>query len=166
MVKNKRGSISDLSFIMIGIFSVAVTALLVTILLNNLDARIQDNNIFNAQAKSASEKMTDDFPEVMDGGILFIFFCMVIISLVLASLVPIHPVFLIFYFLEWILLIYVGAVISNTYQSIIENPIFLVEAGQYQITTFFFQYFPYVIGIVGAILAIVIYKTKERFMLG
>lgn len=162
----KKGSISDLTFIIVGIFSVTVTALVVTLLLNNLDARVQDIDVFDADAKAASDKMTDDFPEVMDGAILFIFFAMVIISLVLASLVPIHPVFLIFFFLEWLLLIYVGGAIANTYQTIIESSVFAVEAGQYTITTFFFQYFPYVIGIVGAILAIVIYKTKQKLMYG
>lgn len=160
----KKGSISDIPFLIAGIFSVAVTALIVTLLLNNFNAEFQENDIFNADAKAASAKMASDFPAVMDGGILFLFFCMVIVSLVLASLVPVHPVFLIFFFLEWILLIYIGGAISNTYQMFIENPIFAVEAGQYTITTFFFRYFPYVIGIVGAVLAIVLYKTKETFL--
>ena len=160
----KKGSSKDLTFIIIGTFSVAITALLVTILLNNLNDNIQDMDVFNTEAKSASKTMAEDFPEVMDGGILLIFFGMVLISLALASLVPIHPIFLIFFLLEWFLLIYIGAAISNTYQMFIESPIFATEANQYVITTFFFRYFPYIIGIVGAILAIVIYKTKQRFI--
>jgi len=165
-MESKKGSISDLPFIMGGIFSVAITVLVVTLLLNNLNAKIQDTDIFDTPAKAASDKMTNDFPEVMDGGVLFIFFCMVIISLVLASLVPVHPVFLVFFLLEWVLLIYVGGAISNTYQTIIESPVFVTEAGQYVVTSFFFRYFPYVIGIVGAILAIIMYKTKQRIMYG
>lgn len=163
---NKKGSISDMPFIMAGIFSVALTALIVTLLLNNINTQIQDINTFSTSAKEASSKMASDFPKVMDGGVLFIFFCMVLISLVLASLVPIHPVFLIFFLLEWFLLIYVGGAIANTYQIIIENPVFATEAGQYVITTFFFRYFPYIVGIMGAILAIVMYKTKEKFVFG
>lgn len=165
-MERKKGSISDLPFIIAGIFSVVMTALVVTLLLNNLNTKIQNTDIFDASAKSASDKMTNDFPEVMDGGILLIFFGMVIVSLVLASLVPVHPVFLIFFLLEWFLLIYVGAAIANTYQTIIESEVFAVEAGQYVITTFFFHYFPYIIGVVGAILAIVIYKTRQKFMYG
>ena len=166
MALRKKGSLSDLPFIMVGIFTVAIVALLVTILVNNLDVQVQGNDVFTTKAKEASTQMSNDFPAVMDGGILFIFFALVLISLVLASLVPIHPAFLIFFFLEWLLLIYIGGVIANTYQEIIENPIFATEAGQYVITKFFFQYFPFIVGIVGAILAIVIYKTKEKFVFG
>lgn len=159
----KKGSISDIPFLIAGIFSVALTALIVTLLLNQFNAEFQTNDVFDAEAKAASSKMASDFPKVMDGGILFLFFCMVIVSLVLASLVPVHPVFLIFFLLEWFLLIYIGGAIANTYQIMIESPVFATEAGQYTITTFFFRYFPYVIGIVGAILSIVMYKTKEKF---
>ena len=166
MTLRKKGSLSDLPFIIVGIFTIAIVALLVTILVNNLDIQVQGNDVFTDKAKTASTNLANDFPQVMDGGVLLIFFALVIISLVLAALVPVHPAFLIFFFLEWLLLIYVGAVIANVYQEIIENPIFATEAGQYVITTFFFHYFPYIVGIVGAILAIVIYKTREKFLFG
>ena len=127
---------------------------------------MQENDIFNSNAKSASTNLSNDFPNVINGSVIFLFFALVLVSLVLASLVPIHPVFLIFYIFEYLILIWLSAGIANAYQEIIESPIFATEAGQYQLTTFFFRYFPYVIGIVGAALAIVIYKTRQRFMSG
>jgi len=160
ILKRKKGSITDIPFIMAGIFSVAIIALLVTVLLNNFNNNIQDMDIFNDGSKDASASMASDFPEVMDGGVIFIFFGMVFVSLILASLVPMHPIFLPFYLLEYILLIWLGAGISNAYQQIIESPLLIVEAGQFTFTIFFFQYFPYFIGFLGAILAIVMYKVK------
>lgn len=160
--KNKKGSITDMSFIIAGVFSVAIVALLVTYVVNNLNTQVQANTIFPADAKSASTDMADNFPKVMDGGIVFIFFGLCFISIVLASMIPVHPAFFIFYLLEYILLIWLGAGISNTYQMFIEHNIFVIESGQYLFATHFFQYFPFIIGVMGAVLAVVMYKVKNH----
>ncbi len=159
----KKGSVTDLPFLITGIFTMAVTALLVSLLLWHINEKVQDNDIFEANAKSASEKMSDGFPRTMNGGIVFVFFAMSVISLVLASLVPIHPAFVVFYFLEWFLLIYVGGGIANAYQAIIENAAFAPIETYFTFSTLFFRYFPFVIGIVGALLAIVMYKARSTF---
>lgn len=160
---NKKGSITDIPFLIGGIFAVALVALLVSLVVIEFDDKVQDNTIFNTKAKTASTKMSDDLPNVMDGGIVFLFFSLSLISLVLASLVPIHPVFLIFYIFEWVILIWFGAGISNTYQKIIELNLMAEVASKYTFTTHFFHYFPYIIGIFGAILAIVMYKVRGTF---
>lgn len=160
----KKGSITDMPFIIGGIFSVALVALLVTLLVINLDVKIQVNDYFPTNAKTASTNMADDFPNVMDGGIIFIFFGLVIISLVLASLVPIHPIFIVFYLLEYILLIWLGGGIANAYQAVIELDIMSAVADRYTLTTFFFRYFPFIVGIFGALLAIIMYKVKGAFV--
>jgi len=164
MTLKKKGSITDIPYIIAGIFSVALVAFLVTVLLVNLDTEVQGNDIFTAGSKAASNKMTEDFPAVMDGGIIFIFFGMVLVSLILASLVPIHPIFLPFYLLEYILLLWLSAGIANTYQMFVEHALFVDVAAKYQFTIFFFQYFPYAVGFFGIILAIVMYKVKRGLL--
>lgn len=156
----KKGSVTDLPFLITGIFTMAVTALLVSLLLWHINDRVQVNDLFESNAKSASEKMSQGFPTTMNSGIVFVFFAMSAISLVLASLVPIHPAFVIFYFLEWFLLIYIGGAIANTYQAIIESAAFAPIETYFTFSTFFFRYFPFVIGIIGALLAIVMYKAR------
>lgn len=162
--RNKKGSISDMPFIIGGIFAFALTALVVTVLLNNLNTQIQANDLFNTRAKNAARDYAGAFPTVVDGSMLFVFFAACLVSIALAALVPVHPVFFIFYLLEFLLLIYLGAGIANAYEEIITNPIFATEEGQYPITIFFFRYFPFIIGVVGAVLAIVVYKTRQSFI--
>lgn len=161
--RNKRGTLSDFPFILAGIFSVVLVALLVAMLVNNINSEIQDIDVFPDTAKDASRDMSNDFPHVIDGGIIFLFFSMVVISLVLASLVPVHPVFLIFYLFELIVLIYLGAGISNAYELIIDNATFAVQKDQFILSTFLFKYLPFVVALLGALLAVVVYKTKEKF---
>lgn len=164
MALGRRGSITDLPYIIAGIFSIAIFAFFVTLVLSSLNDKVQENNIFNTNAKDASQKMSDDFPAVMDGGIVFIFFAMVLVSLILASLIPVHPIFIPFYILEWLLLIWLGAGIANTYQAVTEVSFLANTAADFTLSIFFFQYFPYAIGFAGALLAIVMYKVKGNII--
>lgn len=163
-MRRKKGSITDLPFIISGIFSLALIVLFVTLIVNNINTQVQDNDIFDDNAKSASTKMSSDYPGVMDGMTVLTFFLFVIVSLVLAALIPVHPVYLLFYLIEYLVLIWLGAGIANAYQAVIENPIFAVEAEQFILTTHFFRYFPFIIGVVGAVLAIVVYKVRKRLV--
>lgn len=165
MALGKKGSITDLPFIVTGVFTFAIVAILVAFLVDNINTRVQDNDVFTTKAKTASSNMNNDFPTVVNTGIVFVFFGMCLISLILASLVPIHPVFLVFYFFEWIILIWLGGGIANAYQKLIELNLFSTQAAQFEAATFLFQYLPYVIMIVGALLAVVVYKTKQKFMI-
>ena len=158
----KRGSITDIPFIIVGIFTVGIIALFVTLVVSSINTRIQATDIFPSEAKTASTKMSNDFPAVMDGSILFLFFGLTIVSLILASMVIVHPVFFVFYLFELIVYIYVGAVISNTYQKVIENAIMTEVASKYTIATYFFHYFPFIIGVLGFVLAIVMYKVRSN----
>lgn len=160
----KRGSITDLTYIMTGIFTVALISILVSLLVSNLNSEFQEVDVIDSRAKSASTLMSDDVPNVMNVGIIVIFFAMCIISFVLASLVPVHPVFLIFYILELVLVIWLGGGIANAYQTVIENPVFAVQAAQFEIATLFFRYFPFIVAIVGTILSIVMYKAKRSII--
>lgn len=162
--KRKRGSITDLPFIMGGILALAIVALLTTLVVQKLDDQVQDNTVFNSNAKDASTTMRDDIPNVMNGGIVFIFFGAVFISFVLAALVPIHPAFFIFYIFEWFILIWLGGAIANIYQDMAESAVLFTVASQFLLTEHFFRYFPFVTAVVGIILAIVMYKAKKSFV--
>ena len=161
LINQKKGSVTDLPFIISGIFTFAVIVLFVSLLLYHLNDKIQANDIFDSKAKSASTIMSDGFPRVVNGGVIFLFFAMCIISLVLASLIPIHPAFIILYILEWILLVYVGGGIANAYQAIIESPALSVIENYFTFSTFFFKYFPFIIMIIGGLLAVIMYKARS-----
>jgi len=163
---SKKGSITDLGYIMSGIFAVAVVAFLVTVLANRINTEVQDLDLFNANAKSASTKISRDFPVVMNGGVIVIFFGMMLVSLVLASLVPVHPAFIAFYIIEVGLYIWIGAGIANAYQRIVELSIFTTEYAQFNIAIFFFRWFPYFIAISGIALAMFMYKVKSDRIIG
>lgn len=157
----KKGSISDLPYIIGGIFSFAIIVFLVTYLTGSINDRIQDIDTFDANAKAKSQQMTDDFPKVVDGGTVLLFFLLCFVSFVFAALIPVHPVFVVFYILEWLLLIWIGGGIANAYQMFYENPVFADTATKFTLQMNLFRYLPFIVGVIGAILAVIMYKTKK-----
>lgn len=159
----KRGSITDIPYIIAGMFALGFIVLMVTYVVDQIDDQVQTDDLFPTEAKEASTKMKNDFPEVMDSGTVLVFFGMCIASLLLASLVPVHPIFLVFYLIELLVLIWVGGGIANAYKMIIDVSILADVIPRYPISIHFFRYFPFVIGVFGIVLAIIMYKVKERF---
>jgi len=161
VLRNRKGSITDLPYIMAGIFGFAITVVLISLLVYHTDDRFQDISVIDSRAKDASEDMSTGFPDMMNGAIVFVFFVLCVISLVLASLVEHHPAFLIFYILEWVLLVVVGAGIANAYQAVIEHEALSVISSSFTLSTSFFRFFPFVVAIMGMLLAIIMYKARR-----
>jgi hypothetical protein len=156
----KKGSIVDITYIVVGIFVVAVIAILVSLMAYHINSRIQDIEIFPIEAKSASTSMSEKFPQTMNTMVIIIFFFGCLFSIVLASQITVHPAFLIAFIFEWLIMIWMGSWIADVYQTIIEASAIEVVKNSFTFTTFFFQFFPFIIGIAGALLAIVMYKTR------
>ena len=156
----KKGSAVDLTFIISAIFSFAVVAIIVTLLVYHINSEFQDSDVLDTDAKAASETMSSGFASSMDGAVIFVFFGLCFLSLLLASLVAVHPTFLILYFLELIVLILVSGAISNAYQAVIENESISVIASYFSLSTSFFHYLPFVIAVIGIVLMVIMYKAR------
>ena len=93
---------------------------------------------------------------------LFLFFGACIVALILASLTPFHPVFFIFFILELIILIWFSGGLADAFQVFIESPALATEHAQYETIIFLFHYLPFIIGVIGFVLAAVMYKVKSN----
>lgn len=162
-MKGKKGSAYDLIYISVGILFIAIVAVCVSMIVSKLNTNVQSMDIFPAEAKTASTQMNDGFTNTIDGGIVFLFFGLCIVSFILAFSVYIHPVFFVIFILEWLLTIWIGGAISNVYQYMIENAVITAElSGKYTLTTAFFKYFPLVVGTIGIFLAWAMYKARNQ----
>lgn len=163
LLKQKKGSSLDLFYIVVGIFAVAIIGILISSVITRFNTEFQKIVIPNmgTEAKAASSTLGSIFPNTLNGGILFLFFAACAVALILASMTPMHPVFFIFYILELVLLIIFGAGIANAFQGFIETPALATEFSQYTLIIYLFRYLPYVIGVIGFILAAIMYKVRQ-----
>lgn len=158
---SKRGSLQDMIFIMsvvsVFIFTVMVTGFFVFKVNDKLQG--QPGNIIDNDTKLASSKATGLWGGVLDSSSLVIFIILAIAVLCFASLVPVHPIFIIFYLVGLVFLIISGAAISNLFEKLAGHPEMAQIASKLVISSTIMQFLPWIIGIFGLILMVIIYKT-------
>lgn len=162
MSLGKKGSIQDLIYVMVGVFTFSIIILLTSLLIGNLNDKVQATDIFPTEAKSASTSLNEDYPAVTNGAILFVFFGASFVTIVLASLIPVSAIFLIFFLLALFFVSYVGGGIANAYEAFITASAIQETAANYSIHIHIFRYMPFYIFVVGIVLAIIVYHYRER----
>ena len=158
---NKKGSVADLIFIGVVLLVFAVAVLIGFKITGMFNTQIQGMDIMPAEAKTASTSILGFYPGVIDNSFLLLAAGLAIVSLILASLVRVHPIFLALFVIAWIFSIFLGGVFSNIYQEMTANSALAAEAAQLTFTNFVMTYLPFFIGIVGILLMIVMYKLSD-----
>lgn len=162
--RRKKGSATDLFYVIIGIFLVAVVGILVSAVVTRFNTQFQSMSsisVIPTAAEDASTKLTATMPNTLNGAVIFLFFAACFVAIILASLTPFHPVFFIFFMLEVILLIIFSGGLADAFQTFIETPGLATEHGQYAVIIFLFRYLPFIIAVIGFILAAVMYKVRQ-----
>jgi len=156
---NKRGSILDLIFIGVTLLVFSMTVLIVFKISSSINTEFQVNDDIPDSGKNAFDSINGMNPGVINNMALILAVGLAIAAFVLASLVRVHPVFLVFYLLILVSIIFVSGIFSNIYLEMANNPSFIVEAGQLNFITKIMHVLPFFVGIFGSLLAIVMYKN-------
>ena len=155
---NKKGSVQDIALIFGIILFFAVAMLISFKVSSEYNNFIQGDSNFDAQGKQASEKITGYFPGVVDNTFLFFAIGLSLVTLGLAVAVRFHPIFIIFFLLGLIFLIFLSALGSNIYSQMASHAILEDEANQLIFSRTIMQRLPLIIGIVGFLLMIIMYR--------
>ena len=159
--RNKKGSMQDLLYVGVGLFTLSLVILICFRISTSLNTEFQASDQIDPYGKTAHQQITNLYPGVVDNSFLFVTIVLSIGTLILAALVRIHPIFLPIYLLAWLFVIFLCAVFSNAYQEMVANPEFTALATQMTFMNQVMTTLPFIIGIVGAMLAIVMYKAYK-----
>lgn len=157
--RNRKGSFQDLVFISAGLMAIAVTILIAFTIAASFNTNIQADANMPADSKTASATLTGYFAGVGDNVFLFITVGLSLAALVLAALVRIHPVFLVFFVIALIILIYLTGIFTNVYEEMAASPQMAAQANQLLFTSFIMARLPFIVGVVGILLMLVMYKV-------
>ncbi len=163
---NRKGSALDLIFIAVTLITFAILVVIGFKVVDEINTKFQTEGVISEfdtgnHARSASATMRGHFPGVIDNSFLFLTIGMGIVAFVLAAMVRIHPIFFVFYIIVLTIIIFTSAAFSNIYQEIAANPSFSAIASEMLFMNTIMNVLPFVIGIFGTILAIVMYKTYQ-----
>jgi len=160
--KSKKGGITDLAYIMVVLTVFAIIVLFGFKFMDEFNTKIQGTGVLDARGSTAVTQMKDMYPTVIDNTFLWLMIGLCIVALILAMLVAIHPVFFILYFVFLTIIIFVGGILSNVYQEMAAQPEMVNVASQLVYTGHIIQYLPMIIGVIGFVLAMVLYRTYQH----
>lgn len=157
MVYSKKGSVLDMLWIGIGITMFAASLLFGYKIYNEFNTQIQGNPDYVA-GQNISTAVGSHYTGTMDNMFMFLTIALCIGSLILAALVRVHPIFIPIFIIVMILVIFFAGILSNIYTEMAETPNLSTEANALTKTSFIMTRLPLIIGIIGFVLMMVMYK--------
>ena len=149
----------DMLFIGIVLLSFAMIVLIGFKLATEFNTQIQADANMPAMSKSNSAEVLGYYTSSIDNAFLFLTIGLSLATLVLAALVRVHPVFIVFFIIGLIFLIFVSGILSNMYDEMATNPQLSAQANQLTFISFVMTRLPFVIGVMGIVLMLVLYKV-------
>lgn len=156
--RNKRGSLQDIILIGSILLFFAMVLLIGNRVMGAFNTEIQAHASIPAEAKTASATLKADYGGSLDYGFLLLAVGLGIATLILAAMVRIHPVFIPLFFIGLVVVIVLCAIFSNIYQEMAGNSELTVYADELVFTSYVLEYLPFIVGIFGILLMLVMYK--------
>ena len=156
---NKKGTIQDVILIAVVLFVFALTTLIVFKVSNTLNTEFQASSVITSNGKTAFSTINNMYPGVIDNMFLLLTIGLGVVAIILSSLIRQNPVFFVFFILVMAILIFITAIFSNVYLTIANNSNFTTEAEALTFTTHTIWLLPFIIGILGFVLALIQYKN-------
>ena len=154
----KKGSLQDIMFIIGLVLFFGVVVLIGFRVTSAYDDNIQGMAIMPQEAKDVSTSLTSHYPGIIDNMFLVLTIGLCIITLILAAMVRVHPIFIPIFFIVEIITIFVAGIASDIFQSVASNSNLVEYSNQLVIISTVLGYLPLFIGIFGMILMVVMYK--------
>lgn len=161
--RNKKGSLIDIMFIGVVLMFFGIVVLVGLNIAGQFQEKINENPMFNdGESRNAVGNVIVKYTNTIDNTFLFLTIFLALGTLVLASLVIIHPMFIPFFFIGWVLVIYFSGILSNIYQAIAADSNMLAIAGELTFITHILTALPIITGIFGILLMVVMYKIRSN----
>jgi hypothetical protein len=158
-MKNKKGSIADIGTVAGVLLFFAMIVLIMFRIYSGIDDKLQDQDDLNTRTKTISTKMKNLYPGVFDGTFLFMTVGLTIGAFALAALARVHPLFLVLYLIVLTIIIIVCGAFSNIYSKAAANSDFVLYADQLIFMSHIMKTLPFIVGVLGSVLAIIMYKS-------
>jgi hypothetical protein len=155
---NRKGSLTDLSFIMTVLLSAALIIMIGFVVMSNLNDKFQASDIVTSDGKAASTTLTNYYPSIIDNSFLLLTVGLAIATLVFALFVRIHPIFIPLFFIGLAIVVFLSGITSNIFQEMAAHPDMVTYADQLLFISTIMGLLPFIIAAFGILLMIIMYK--------
>ncbi len=163
--RNKKGSLQDIIFVAVVILFFAIIILISFKIVSTFNDEIQSSGVVDRfdtgnRGRDAVDTLTGYYPGVIDNTFLFLAIGLGIGALILSALVVIHPIFIALFFIAWVFIIFFCGIFSNIYQEMAASAVLASEASQLVFTSTVLEFLPLIVGVLGILMIILLYKTR------
>lgn len=160
--RNKKAGLEDIATIMVILLVVGVFFLIGGKLMDALNTGLSGSGLLTTEGTNAVAEINNLYPTVIDNGFLYLMVGLCLVALILAMMVAIHPVFFVFYIIMLTIIVFISGVLSNIYQEMAADAQLSSIAAKLVWTSHILEYLPFIIGVFGFVLAIVMYRTYQN----
>lgn len=153
----KKASIEDIFYAVIVFFILGITILLGWVFYGKLNTEFQNNPDFSTSGKTIIQDNADKYVDIFDGIFLVVVVVLAFGILFLAYNIQTTPIFYPIILILFVALVFVSAVVGNTYYDIASNPKISEYADDFTIMPFLFNHFVETMIAFGFLVAIVMY---------
>lgn len=163
MRKDKKAQVTDVIFVLATLVSIAIVMVVGGFIYMKVGTGLQESGIQGNSSEQAYKDMGVAFP-IFDNSFLFVIIGLISALVVSSFFIPSHPIFLWINIGGFLVLIFIGAVLANSYGSVIEQAGLNDSAQTYfGSTTFAISKLPWIGAITILITSIVMYaKGREE----
>ena len=157
--RSKKGSLVDIVFIGVVLTVFSILVLIGLKIATEVEDNIDANPLFTGtEAASEIEEVRVKYTNTIDNTFFFLMIFVALAVLVLAALVRIHPMFIPFYFIGWVIVIFLSGIFSNMYQAMAADANLEAVAAELTFISSVMTALPIIVGIFGIILMAIMYK--------
>lgn len=162
MFKQKKEQIMEIAFVLFVLTSCAIAAVIGVYVYKQIGNQLNQSNLQTTESAQAYEKMDNGW-HILDNAMLFVVVGLAIGLIVTSFLIPTHPVFILVNIVGFMVLVFIGAIYSNTYFDIVNTTPEMLNASvtYYPHTAMVMSRLPFIAAILVFICSVVMY-TKGR----
>lgn len=159
---NKKGNvIAELIIILVLLVTVGIVSFIGFKTFDDLNNIVQSDPEMSSEGKTLTSDLHSRYPALFDGAFMFLLVGLWIAAIIFSFMIDTHPVFLIFTLILIAIIMVIGANLSNTYETLINDDGFSAAASNFPMTNFVFSHLVETICVIGfSILFALFGKTR------
>ena len=154
----------EIAFILFVLASAAIAAVIGVYVYKQIGTQLNQSSFQTPESAAAYEKM-DRAWYIVDNALVFVTIGLTLGLIVTSFLIPTHPVFVLINIVGFMILVFIGAVYSNTYFEIANMSPEMLNASQtyYSATSAIMTNLPYLAAILVFLCSVVMYTKWKQY---
>lgn len=161
LLNDKRGSIQDVVFTMVGLIAFGIVILVVLHAVNQFNNEWQSNSVVPQNSKNIASSATTKITTAYDGMMLFAVVLISMITIGLAAAVPVNAVFLPFFIIGLVFVTFLSGAASEAYTEMSVGEMASTSA-TLPITSTILKGLPIIVTVLGVIVMIAMFKARNK----